>query len=153
MAEASRPARKQADAPAPGPARAATGNSALEINIWSGKPLQVVGTKRKAAGPARRSAKCDPERDEGRTRAREDAQGFVCLHFARGECARGADCTFLHRVPANERHSETHDVFGRDRFSTERADMGGTGSFQRANRSLFLNGYRALPNAELEVVI
>ena len=54
--------------------------------------------------------------------------GYFCIHFARGMCAKGVDCTYYHRVPTAEDDAlidRLHDVFGRERHSTHRDDMGG----------------------------
>ena len=67
----------------------------------------------------------------------------LCLYFARGRCARGERCTRLHRAPttADERHlGAAVDVFGRERFGTEREDMGGVGSFLSDSRTLYVGG-------------
>jgi hypothetical protein len=117
-----RPARKQV-ATAPrvnGPVMSAGGGK-LEINLWTGKP--VGGQKRKVPGVGADAGsgprpRCDPVLDSGSTRGDAVPQSFICLHFARGECARGAECTFLHRIPhaADEQRSMTYDCFGRDKF-------------------------------------
>jgi hypothetical protein len=73
----------------------------------------------------------------------------------------GPDCIFKHKIPdeGDERRlSNTKDIFGRDRFATDRdvrcpcpslvcvilpcavQDMGGVGSFTRENKTLYING-------------
>jgi hypothetical protein len=111
------PARKQVTTSARvnGPMMSAGGKT--DINLWTGKP--VGGQKRKmpdsSKGPRPR---CDPALDTGSTRGDAMPQSFICLHFARGECAKGHECTFLHRIPtaADEQRSMTYDCFGRDKF-------------------------------------
>jgi len=63
------------------------------------------------------------------------------VYFAQGRCALGPDCTFHHRLPTYEdeaRMDLAHDVSGRERFSTDREDMGGVGNFSRENRTLYI---------------
>jgi hypothetical protein len=50
---------------------------------------------------------------------------------------------FLHRAPRQEdedKLSITSDIFGRDRHDDDRQDMGGVGTFNRENTSLYVNG-------------
>ena len=63
------------------------------------------------------------------------------MHFARGICAKGADCTYYHRVPLpidDANCDEMFDCFGRQRHSTHRDDMNGVGSFMNPSRTLFV---------------
>ena len=72
------------------------------------------------------------ESDAGHTRADYTSNtAHICLHFARGSCVYGKDCTYRHCAPTEEDESNAdspHDVFGRDRHATFRDDMGGTGT-------------------------
>eukprot|EP01133_Synstelium_polycarpum_P012832 gene12832-15064_t len=102
-----------------------------EYNIWYHKKLGKRNWRDRDVSDAR----CSVLKDCGRTRAAKDA--YFCLHFARGRCVNGVDCTFLHRVPTPEddkRLELTYDIFGRERFRSDRDDMGGVGSFSRDNR-------------------
>jgi hypothetical protein len=70
---------------------------------------------------------------------------FFCLHFARGACWRGHDCTYHHHVPtaADDAAAEpTRDIFGRDRHQGHRSDMGGVGSITDDCRTLYVGGLR-----------
>jgi hypothetical protein len=78
------------------------------------------------AGPAvppSSNARCNPETDSGETKAdlmSSKQHQYICLHFARGKCVQGPNCTFYHRIP-NE-HDEktlplTSDIFGRERHA------------------------------------
>ena len=104
-------------------------------NIWYGK-WQGDGSrygKQIAKAPYR----CIVERDAGRTKA--TAKSIFCVHFARGQCSKGKDCTFLHRIPMHgDRVETTTDVFGRDKFRMDRNDLGGIGSFERINSTLYV---------------
>ncbi|MDP2436949.1 MAG: hypothetical protein Q8P67_14455, partial [archaeon] len=94
-----------------------------------------------AAGGEREMLRCDPLRDSGRTAGSERGVGYVCLHFARGECTLGSGCSYLHRVPGeedSERLDELHDIFGRERHREAKDDMGGVGSFLSSTRTLYL---------------
>lgn len=69
---------------------------------------------------------------------------YFCLHFARGACAKGPDCTFYHRCPTPDddaRTDELVDCFGRSRHSKHRDDMNGTGSFMKPCRTLFVGNF------------
>ncbi len=105
----SRPARPQVASRPVGPAAY---SKATEVNLWSGKPLG----KRKLPADRGPAMRCDPDTDSGFTRAPESA--YLCLHFARGECSLGAECSYLHRLPVvqDEQRPITYDVFGRDKF-------------------------------------
>ena len=75
-------------------------------------------------------------------------QTFFCLFFARGCCARGQTCQFIHRVPlaADEGRADVmHDVFGRERHAAHRDDMGGVGSFQKNSRTLYVGQLKTTP--------
>jgi hypothetical protein len=143
-----RPARKQISLPS-GPSRSSSA-SAEPINLWTGKPL--AGKRKQfgeqAAAPIAAQHRCCVSTDAGTTHANfssSSSSSFICLHFARGECARGADCTYLHRVPCADDERQrpvTEDIFGRDRHATERQDMGGVGSFNRDNRTLYVAGFQ-----------
>ena len=105
--------------------------------------------------------RCDIARDSGytkadlllqsRTKAGLDASAgqngvYCCLHFARGCCPNGADCTFLHRLPRpTDVMDQGRDVFGRSKFGQYRDDMGGVGSMQRVNKTLYVGRLREEP--------
>jgi hypothetical protein len=62
-----------------------------------------------------------------------------CIHFAHGKCTRGHNCGFLHRIPIpGDKIETTIDCFGRDKFRTDREDMGGIGSFERRCQTLYV---------------
>ena len=87
--------------------------------------------------------KCDPDKDSGLTRAEEGTRDpFFCVFFARGSCAKGYDCNYLHRLPsaADElRIERTRDCFGRERHRLQKEDLSGVGSFERDNTTLFVS--------------
>lgn len=86
--------------------------------------------------------KCDLALDSGTTRADYTQVPYVCLHFARGCCYLGQECTYLHRKPTRVDQAKldmTHDIFGRERHREDRQDMGGVGSMFRENRTLYVN--------------
>eukprot|EP00299_Pterocystis_sp_00344_P013292 c6501_g1_i1.p1 GENE.c6501_g1_i1~~c6501_g1_i1.p1 ORF type:complete len:445 (-),score=97.22 c6501_g1_i1:8-1342(-) len=83
------------------------------------------------------------QRDAGWTRGEQSGAHKFCVHFARGCCTKGPDCTYLHRIPTaldDAMLPIAEDVFGRERFSTDRDDMGGVGNFMRDNRTLYVGG-------------
>jgi hypothetical protein len=89
--------------------------------------------------------RCNILTDAGKTKAAKGSP--FCIYFAHGRCALGSECTFLHRIPTPEDEARldlAHDIFGRERFSTDREDMGGVGSFSRENRTLYIGGLKNL---------
>jgi len=111
-----------------------------EYNIWYGKYLKDR-VDRRERDPA--STRCDPSIDEGYTRASAPGAGCAafCLFFARGCCHMGYRCVYHHHVPSLEdceMLDEAHDIFGRGRHASHRADFGGVGSFNSEGRTLFV---------------
>ena len=139
-----RRARKQ-HGPAVGPSRERAFDSA-SANAWYGASASRGGGCRQQPEAMTR---CDAVLDSGRTRGDDREETSVCLHFARGRCSAGGECAFLHRLPTaadDARASLTHDVFGRDRHATDRADNGGVGSFEKLNvATLFAHYGGAFP--------
>ncbi|BGP14295.1 hypothetical protein JCM10213_007732 [Rhodosporidiobolus nylandii] len=86
--------------------------------------------------------------DSGYTRADGDGTKYVCLFFARGCCPKGHECTFLHRLPSPSHvlPDAALDVFGREKHAGYRDDMGGVGSFNRQNRTLYVGKVRETRN-------
>lgn len=131
-----RPARPQVDpatfkqeAPAP------TGTIYnIWYNKWSGGDREDSYLNKTAA-----QTRCVIAKDSGYTQADSIAGSYFCLKFARGMCPKGVDCEYLHRLPAvTDIFPSNIDCFGRDKFSDYRDDMGGVGSFQRQNRTLYI---------------
>eukprot|EP01125_Pyxidicula_operculata_P020679 TRINITY_DN768_c1_g1_i1.p1 TRINITY_DN768_c1_g1~~TRINITY_DN768_c1_g1_i1.p1 ORF type:complete len:510 (+),score=161.00 TRINITY_DN768_c1_g1_i1:33-1532(+) len=119
-------------------------------NIWWDR-VQDYSTwrDRREAKLAGKRFKLDTDRDSGETQAPTNA--YVCLYFARGKCVHGSTCKFKHRIPNRDdedRIDVFHDVFGRERHRTEREDMGGIGSFNRDNRTLYVGGIRMVNNID-----
>lgn len=109
-----------------------------EYNIWYNRYSSDFHEKRYKA-----STRCDSKRDAGLTRADlvNPDNAYICIFFAKGSCAHGRRCQFLHRVPTdadNAKLDSLHDCFGRERHATDRDDMGGIGSFTRDCRTLFV---------------
>ncbi|ORY53740.1 hypothetical protein BCR33DRAFT_654705 [Rhizoclosmatium globosum] len=107
-------------------------------NIWYSK--WAGGDKfDKNTALEKSETRCNIQNDCGYTRATKSSS--FCIHFARGCCAKGADCNFWHRIPLPiDRVPMAQDVFGRDRhrYVDERDDMGGVGSFEKDNCTLYL---------------
>lgn len=84
--------------------------------------------------------RCNIKRDSGLTRANTTGVKYCCLFFARGCCPYGWECEYLHVLPdASIALPDTSkDCFARDKFADYRDDMGGVGSFQRQNRTLYV---------------
>jgi hypothetical protein len=65
---------------------------------------------------------------------------YICLYFARGCCPYGYECNYRHSLPDPYQvlPDTAKDCFARDKFADYRDDMGGVGSFQRENRTLYI---------------
>lgn len=82
---------------------------------------------------------------------------YICLFFARGCCPYGWECEYRHVLPDEvETVPDTSkDCFARDKFADFRDDMGGVGSFNRQNRTLYIGRIKEVgtgPETE-EVVV
>jgi len=109
-----------------GPQKNTTSRDRGSYNIWYGKysndpkhiPLQKASTR------------VNIEKDSGATKASTTASSTFCFHFARGQCAKGYECSFLHRIPTADDELNlgiplTMDIFGREKHRFDREDMGG----------------------------
>lgn len=119
--------------------------SGVSYNIWYEK---WSGGDREDHTKYHSETRCDIARDSGYTRGDVSSSTFICLLFARGCCPQGSDCTYLHRLPRIEgdgvlaAHGATrnqgNDIFGREKTGDYRDDMGGVGSMQRVNKTLYV---------------
>ncbi|KAH8924939.1 hypothetical protein BT69DRAFT_1332587 [Atractiella rhizophila] len=110
-----------------------------KYNLWyhkwaGGDKFDEYNVKEKS------QTRCVLATDTGYTRADGGNNKYICLFFARGCCPYGQDCSYLHRLPPKESKlpDAARDVFGREKFSNYRDDMGGVGSFLRQNRTLYV---------------
>ncbi len=131
-----RPARPQVDASTlksePPPQTGTIFN--IWYNKWSGGDREDAYLS-KTAAPNR----CNIRNDSGWTTADKTPGSYFCLFFARGICPKGHECQYLHRLPTIfDVFNPNVDVFGRDKHSDYRDDMGGVGSFLRQNRTLYV---------------
>ncbi|CCK67929.1 active spliceosome conformation promoter CWC2 KNAG_0A02400 [Huiozyma naganishii CBS 8797] len=115
--------------------------SGVTFNVWYNKWSHGDSSRgsQRFVSPFR----LDPARDSGRTRSSGDVDAQFCLFFARGCCVLGPQCTYLHHIPedgAEGPRMPVRDCFGREKFSQYRDDMGGVGSFNNANRTLYIGG-------------
>lgn len=131
-----RPARKQAEKDS---TKFAYKEGGEMYNMWYHK---FAGDRFDASVREASSTLCDPWLDSGWTEAdkskSEDAS--FCIWFAKGCCTRGVTCKYRHRVPT--RHDDIDhmlDVFGRQRHSSHKDDMGGVGSFMKDCRGLYIS--------------
>ncbi|KAH9847662.1 hypothetical protein C2E23DRAFT_847552 [Lenzites betulinus] len=110
-----------------------------EYNIWYNK---WAGGDREDSysNKTKSQTRCNIKRDAGMTRANTTGNKYCCLFFARGCCPYGWECEYLHTLPdVNTALPDTSkDCFARDKFADYRDDMGGVGSFQRQNRTLYI---------------
>ncbi|PWN32085.1 uncharacterized protein FA14DRAFT_138671 [Meira miltonrushii] len=110
--------------------------SGITYNIWYNKYSGGEYDDGKTQN-VKSSTRVKIAKDAGYTRANRNGGAFVCLFFARGYCPNGQDCTFLHMLPVDV-PDQGHDVFGREKHGDFRDDMGGVGSIQRVNRTLYV---------------
>jgi hypothetical protein len=84
------------------------------------------------------------------TRAQTTGMQYVCLFFARGCCPYGWECEYLHTLPdpAKSIPDSSKDCFARDKFADYRDDMGGVGSFNRQNRTLYVGRIKETGNGQ-----
>ena len=84
--------------------------------------------------------RCNIKRDAGLTRADTTGNKYCCFFFARGCCPYGWECEYRHMLPdvSSALPDTSKDCFARDKFADYRDDMGGVGSFQRQNRTLYI---------------
>ncbi|PCH42119.1 hypothetical protein WOLCODRAFT_101559 [Wolfiporia cocos MD-104 SS10] len=110
-----------------------------EYNIWYNK---WAGGDREDSysNKVKSQTRCNIKKDAGLTRANTTGVKYCCLFFARGCCPYGWECEYLHVLPdASIALPDTSkDCFARDKFADYRDDMGGVGSFQRQNRTLYI---------------
>ncbi|KDQ53249.1 hypothetical protein JAAARDRAFT_39630 [Jaapia argillacea MUCL 33604] len=108
-------------------------------NIWYNK---WAGGDREDSysNKTKSQTRCNIRKDAGLTRANTTGMKYYCLFFARGCCPYGWECEYLHMLPdaAVVLPDNSKDCFARDKFADYRDDMGGVGSFQRQNRTLYI---------------
>jgi hypothetical protein len=103
-------------------------------NKWSGGDREDKYLSKTAA-----AGRCNIAKDTGYTKADKVNGSYFCLFFARGICPKGHECEYLHRLPGiHDMFNPNVDVFGRDKHSDYRDDMGGVGSFMRQNRTIYV---------------
>ncbi|RKF57578.1 Pre-mRNA-splicing factor CWC2 [Erysiphe neolycopersici] len=116
-------------------------------NKWSGGDREDKYLSQTAA-----IGRCNVAKDSGYTKADKVNGSYFCLFFARGVCPKGQECEYLHRLPGiHDMFNPNIDVFGRDKHSDYRHDMGGVGSFMRQNRTIYVGRIHVTDDIE-EVV-
>ncbi|KAK4058311.1 Pre-mRNA-splicing factor [Microbotryomycetes sp. JL221] len=113
--------------------------SGTTLNIWYNK--WAGGDKYDSYNAKEKSqTRVNIKKDSGWTKADAEKNPYLCMFFARGQCPYGHECSFLHRLPpkAHELPDSSRDVFGREKHSGYRDDMGGVGAFTRQNRTLYI---------------
>ncbi|WWC91540.1 pre-mRNA-splicing factor CWC2 [Kwoniella dendrophila CBS 6074] len=118
-----------------------------EYNVWYNK--WAGGDKEDAlANKTLSQTRCIIARDAGYTRADATGNKYCCLFFARGCCPYGHECNYLHRLPLPNHilPDNSRDCFGREKHGDYRDDMGGVGSFNRVNRSLYIGKIHESPD-------
>ncbi|CAG8616003.1 3419_t:CDS:2 [Paraglomus occultum] len=145
-----RPARQQVDSSVLFNGR---GNppegSGTFYNIWYNRWSGGDRSARYAHRGEKAKTRCVPSRDAGATKADKMPNTYFCLYFARGCCPFGYECSYWHRIPnENDLVDATIDCFGRDKFNEYRDDMGGVGSFNRENRTIYVGHIHLGPDME-----
>ena len=68
-----------------------------------------------------------------------------------GDCVYGKDCTFRHCAPTEEDESQSdapHDIFGRTRHASYRDDMGGTGTWNKECKTIYVGRICGTPSEQ-----
>lgn len=94
--------------------------------------------------------RCAIKRDSGLTRANTTGMKYICIFFARGCCPYGWECEYRHTLPdsTDAMPDSSKDCFARDKFADYRDDMGGVGSFNRQNRTLYIGRIKETGNGQ-----
>ncbi|KAJ8588438.1 hypothetical protein M405DRAFT_819652 [Rhizopogon salebrosus TDB-379] len=148
-----KPARKQVKAGEV--ERKETPQTGKEYNIWYNK---WAGGDREDnySNKVKSQTRCHIKKDSGLTRANTTGIRYCCLFYARGCCPYGWECDYLHTLPEpdNALPDSSKDCFARDKFSDYRDDMGGVGSFNRQNRTLYVGRIKETgPGPETEEIV
>ncbi|EJU04950.1 hypothetical protein DACRYDRAFT_104844 [Dacryopinax primogenitus] len=148
-----KPARKQVK---PGQVeKSIPEQSGKEYNIWYNK---WAGGDREDnySNKTKSQTRCHIKRDSGWTRGDITGQRYLCLFFSRGCCPYGYECAYLHRLPSEDTSipDPSLDCFARNKFADYRDDMGGVGSFNRQNRTLYIGRIKETgPGTETEEIV
>jgi hypothetical protein len=142
-----KPARKQVK---PGDVeKKETPQTGKEYNIWYNK---WAGGDREDSysNKTKSQTRCNIRKDAGLTRANTTGIKYCCIFFARGCCPYGWECEYLHTLPDPETAlpDSSKDCFARDKFADYRDDMGGVGSFNRQNRTLYVGRIKETGNGQ-----
>ncbi|KIJ11966.1 hypothetical protein PAXINDRAFT_171475, partial [Paxillus involutus ATCC 200175] len=148
-----KPARKQVKAG--DVEKKETVQTGKEYNIWYNK---WAGGDREDnySNKVKSQTRCNIKKDSGLTRANQTGIRYCCLFYARGCCPYGWECNYLHTLPDpnNALPDSSKDCFARDKFSDYRDDMGGVGSFNRQNRTLYVGRIKETgPGPETEDIV
>ncbi|EGG03594.1 uncharacterized protein MELLADRAFT_117275 [Melampsora larici-populina 98AG31] len=144
-----RRARKQVTLEEAGSFKKQPEQSGQTYNVWYNK--WAGGDKYDSYSQKEKSkTRCKISTDAGYTRADGGNNAYCCLYFARGCCPYGWECSYLHRLPPPQSvlPDASLDVFGREKHSDYRDDMGGVGSFGRQNRTLYIGRMKEVREPE-----
>jgi len=148
-----RPARKQVTLEQAAAVKKQPEQNGQTYNVWYNK--WAGGDRFDSSTQKEKSqTRCRIATDAGYTRADGGNNAYCCLYFARGCCPYGSECSFLHRLPPPQSTlpDASLDVFGREKHSDYRDDMGGVGSFSRQNRTLYIGRLREINKKTEELV-
>lgn len=148
-----RPARKQVTLEQAASVKKQPQQNGQTYNVWYNK--WAGGDRYDSSTQKEKSqTRCKIATDAGYTRADGGNNAYCCLYFARGCCPYGSECSYLHRLPPPQSTlpDASLDVFGREKHSDYRDDMGGVGSFSRQNRTLYIGRLREISKNTEELV-
>ena len=66
---------------------------------------------------------------------------YFCVRFAKGDCYYGKNCKKLHSIPTIKQMTKipmSYDIFGREKETKNREDMGGTGAYNANCRTIYV---------------
>jgi hypothetical protein len=77
-----------------------TKNTTGDYNIWYHMHSGPAQAAKSTFVEGEERPRCVPERDTGKTRAKDSAP--LCAHFAQGRCVLGHKCSYRHQIPTVE---------------------------------------------------
>ncbi|KAF8176724.1 hypothetical protein K438DRAFT_2022546 [Mycena galopus ATCC 62051] len=125
-----------------------------EYNIWYNK---WAGGDREDSysNKVKSQTRCNIKRDSGLTRANVTGIKYTCLYFAAAAAHTAGSASTCTCCPIRTTSSrQLQGLFRADKFSDYRDDMGGVGSFNRMNRTLYIGRIKETGNGlETEEVV
>ena len=113
------------------------GSQLIWIDIWYNK---WAGGDREDSysNKVKSQTRCNVKHDTGLTWANTTGTKYICLFFARGCCPYGWECNYLHCLPDTTIDAGIGESEGLFWFVDYRDDIGGVGSYNQQNRTLYI---------------